>query len=275
MTTSDASTVKSAERVVEVLELMAQGPLGHTEISAKLGIPKSSLTGLLRTLVQSEMVLSDPMTKHYALGPRVVTLAGRYLANLDLAVAGQPIVHDLMKETDESASLCIQSGGEILVIVRANCSQPLQRSLQLGERALISRSSAGKAILAFVSEAEQTAALRVEAKIHPAHTDLGKLQNELREIRRTGIAVSRDETIRGLTGLAAPVVDGFGNLAGALSVAIPTSRVTKQVEVSVSRALRAASKALRFRLGGPAGESRTRKPTPPSQPKSRGATNDD
>src|SRR5689334_1290582 len=56
------SAVKSADRVLDILQLLARqgSALSHHEIGTSLGIPKSSLTHLLRNLVAREFLSLDP-----------------------------------------------------------------------------------------------------------------------------------------------------------------------------------------------------------------------
>lgn len=54
--------VKSADRTLEVLESLAAAPARRTlaELARELGVPKSSLHGLLRTMTRRGWVEADP-----------------------------------------------------------------------------------------------------------------------------------------------------------------------------------------------------------------------
>ena len=55
-------SVKSADRVLDLLELLTRRgkAMSHTELSLALGIPKSSLTQLLRNLTDRGYLLFSP-----------------------------------------------------------------------------------------------------------------------------------------------------------------------------------------------------------------------
>jgi DNA-binding IclR family transcriptional regulator len=62
--------VTSVERALSILELLASRNhgLSTSEISRVAGVPKSSTSYLLRTLVSRGYVRSDPETAHHTLG---------------------------------------------------------------------------------------------------------------------------------------------------------------------------------------------------------------
>src|SRR4051794_22701981 len=74
------SEVKSAARVLDVLELFSAGqdPLSVTDVARKLGIPKSSTQGLLTTLVGRGYLARDGTA--YLLPPELRD--GRYVGGI-------------------------------------------------------------------------------------------------------------------------------------------------------------------------------------------------
>ena len=242
MAKTDLPQVKSALRVCQLLKALADRPgLTHAETAQQLGMPKSSVTALLATLEAQQFVQRDATGRRFSLGPEVLTLAHQYIANLDLARVGQPVVDALMEQTQESAALSIVSGGDILVVAKANCQQPLQRTMQLGERAPIVATAGGKAILAFLSPA------KVPAASGPRNRR--KLLEELDEIRAGRPAYSREELLEGIIALGAPVFGLSGAPVAALSVSVPTVRFTAKHEASIGAAVKRAAESMSHQLG--------------------------
>src|SRR5213594_868726 len=90
-----SDSIKSAERVLDIMEALADGQsrtMRLAELSRQLGIPKSSLHGLLRVLVNRGYVDLELPGKTYRLGPRPLGLSSSYLAGLDLHQAARPIM---------------------------------------------------------------------------------------------------------------------------------------------------------------------------------------
>src|SRR5437868_6212507 len=78
---------KSALRVLEIMEFVAtckNGSATHTEISNALGIPKSSLTFLLRDLQRPGYLQLDQQTGRYSIGSQVMFLAHAYIKSLNI-----------------------------------------------------------------------------------------------------------------------------------------------------------------------------------------------
>ena len=149
-------TVKSADRSLLILETIAdhESGLTHSELSVALQIPKSSLTSLLASLSHRKYLVYDVQTRRYHLGSKVLALAGRFLANIDLVQLGRPIVDELMLITNESSSLTIQQGNQMLNVYKRNCPRVIMRSLEVGDLSPMYSTAAGRAILAFMDKKE-------------------------------------------------------------------------------------------------------------------------
>jgi len=226
--------------------MLADRPgLTHADMAHHLVMPKSSVTALLATLEAQHFVQKDS-ARRFFLGPEVLGLAHRYIASLDLARLGQPIVDELMLRTHESAALSVASGSDILVIAKANCHQPLQRTMQLGERAPMLTTAAGKAMLAFLTK-DQTDRLVPPRRLSTINRR--RLTEELKAIRAGGLAYSREELITGIVAIGAPVFDLSGMPVAALSVAVPSVRFSPKTEAVIGTAVSKAAEMLSRQLG--------------------------
>jgi len=246
--------VKSAERVIQILEHIGTETAGttHGELTIALEIPKSSLSALLSNLVYREYLSFDKQSKHYHIGPQVLTLAGKYLAGLDTIKTAQPFVKELMTITEESTEFAVKKGTDIQILCKEDCLLPLQRVIQLGELSPIYITAAGKAILAFLSEEEineYLSSAKMTSHTEKTITDPEKLRKQLNEVRRDGLAYSFEERIEGISAIAAPVFDMHGSVVGSLVVPTPTFRFTPEKKEKVEKALRDISKRLSHQLG--------------------------
>ena len=203
--------VKSAERALDVLELLARrgSGLSHAGIAAALSIPKSSLTQLLRTLVARRYLALDPAQKTYALGEAAAALSRRSAQSIDMVRLAEPILTALTRRTDESSALNLLRGDEIEVVCGANSSLPLLWSMKIGQRAPLYATSGGKAILAYLPRAEQRAYVaRVRLATFTPGTlrSVAALEAELVEIRSNGVGYSFEEYSSGIVGIVNPFV---------------------------------------------------------------------
>ena len=246
--------VKSANRVIKIL--LAVGASRHgirnVELSADLSIPKGSLSPIMAELVANDFLTLRKEDRRYTLGPQIIMLAGQYLGDLDMVQLVRPIVHDLMMTTNESSVLAIKKGFEILIIYGEESPQPLKRSVEIGYRAPLHTTAGGKAILAHLpdKEIDQYLTSVKMAPVLPATITLPEaLMEQLTAIRAGALACAREEQIEGLTAMAAPVFDLYGDVVSALVVTVPTIRVKRESEKLIEETLRRASATFSRQLG--------------------------
>jgi DNA-binding IclR family transcriptional regulator len=251
---------KSAVRVLEILEHVAAQRTGltHAQIAQDLGIPKSSLTVLLRDLQDSGYAQLDADTARYSVGPQVLALAHAYLRSLNLARLGHPVVTQLYAAVNEFAALAIRKDDECVLICAESSPSPLAHSLQLGEHMPLLATSSGKVLLAYLDPVELNAVLRRnKPKDHTAGTltEMRAIRADLERVRKTGIAYSREEYLAAITSIATPVFNAQGAVIAALSVALPSARLSAPGERKIVAALQKGAKRLSAQLGAQAAQA--------------------
>lgn len=244
-------SVKSAFRVLDILELLAERPvaLSHAQIGAALDIPKSSLTGLLRTMVARGYAEAED--GGYRLGPRVAALVAEASLRHGAADAARPIIARLSAEVGESAGFSVPEGDGSRLIAATNARHPLVFVFSVGTILPLFATSSGKAILAHLPEDDLAAYLARESwqPLTP-HTvrDAATLRAQLAQARRDGIAYSHEERHPGIVGIAAAVLDEKRRPLGAVNVAMPTARFGAAARIQVPEAVRQAAATLARRL---------------------------
>jgi IclR family transcriptional regulator, acetate operon repressor len=222
---------RAANRVVDILELLAASRDGMAlrEVSAQLEAPKSSLLPLLRALT-TRGYLEQVRTGEYRLGPQALVLGAGSAAHLELADVARPALGELMRRTGETVFLgtLAADGASVVFVDKAESEQIIRYSAGVGDRRPLHATSTGKAILAFLPVEQREAllgTLPLARHTERTVTSLAALRGSLEETRRTGVCVSLDELVRGASGVAAPIFDRQGRVAGACAVGGPTDRV--------------------------------------------------
>lgn len=244
--------VKSAERVLEVFELLKDYPEGLTlkEIGQKLGYAGSSTFELVKTLADRGYLTVDG-SKRYTLGARLIQLGVCASAYLDINKVAAPVLKGLMEQVQETVFMALLSGDEIVYVAIVDSFRSISTNARMGGRKPLYCTGLGKAFLAFLPREESEALIRRIhfEKITPnTITDPDRLRAQLDVYRRQGYSVDNEEIEEGLWCVSAPVYNSAGHIEAAISVSGPVNRM-KPNEVQIAAALRNAAWELSDKLG--------------------------
>ena len=107
------STVQSVERAFAVLQSLASGPAGVSEVAERCGLPKSTVARLLSTLVEVGAVEQSDALGVYGLGSVLIDLASAASPGNSLISITHPHLVDLVAQTGEAAGLSMLDGFEV------------------------------------------------------------------------------------------------------------------------------------------------------------------
>ena len=228
---SQASQVKSATRTLDIIEYVVahDRPLVAQEIAIALGIPVSSLSYLLGTLVERGYLARDG--RRYSAGPGLQRLQARS-GGFSLAERAAPLVRTLRVQLNETTSFFIRSAWDVEAIVTESSEQALRYSVPTGARLPMHAFASGKALLAALpdDELDRYFAESERTRFTPATVITEKaLRRQLEQIRNTGFSLTDEEFSLGIRGIGRVVTIG-GEAVGALSIAIPTARFDEAMQ---------------------------------------------
>ncbi|MGH7314563.1 MAG: IclR family transcriptional regulator [Candidatus Rokuibacteriota bacterium] len=265
---------RAANRVVDILEVVAASSDGLPlrDVSARLEAPKSSLLPLLRALT-ARGYLAQGRAGEYRLGPSVLDLGATAPVQRELVEVARPAAVDLMRRTGETVFLGTLSSDRtsIVYVDKVESDHVIRYAGGVGDRRPLHATSSGKAILAFLPAEEREEILKslsLARHTERTVTSLPALRASLEEIRRAGVCVTADELVPGASGIAAPVFDRYGRVAGACAIGGPTERVRPRLP-ALATEVTATAQALSARLGyrprqGKDPATRLRRPGPPA-----------
>jgi len=263
MSDSAQSAVKSADRVLDLFELLARSgrEMSHSEIADVLKIPKSSLSSLLKNLIGRGYVEVSPSGRGYRIGDALLALSQSAGHVRDLAELSKEILTVLTRETGESSAVNQLKGDTTEVVATVLGPARLVTHMRLGDLAPLYATSGGKAILAHMPDSfreEYFGRVKFEPATPATVTSAKALRAELDACRTTGFAYAHEEWTPGIIGVGTAVLDRARVCVGALTVAIPASRFDDAMQLKAELALRRASDALTRQLspGRPSVKSR-------------------
>jgi IclR family transcriptional regulator, acetate operon repressor len=156
----DENMTRVLDRAFDILEALAgaEDTLSLAELHEGLEISPATVHRLLRTMIRRGYADQDPKTRCYDPGPKLLEVAARSTANwhLDLRRVALPCLRKLSAETGETSNLVLPYGtDEVVYIEQSRSPRTVSILTQVGYRAPLYCTAAGKAILATFSEKQQ------------------------------------------------------------------------------------------------------------------------
>ena len=221
--------IQSVERAAAILGALGSGTprLGVTEIAERVGLAKPTVYGLLRTLEKHDLVVQDPDSGKYSLGPGVLQLGNAYLDGSELRARSLLWAEALAQRAGEAVWVATLSGSRVIVLHHVFRPDNTVQILEVGAAIPWHACALGHAIAAYLPA---TAGARVmAADLVPltgrTKTNRAALSRALAQVRKNGYAVEDQEATVGDAGVAAPIMNRHGTVAGAIGVVGPAERL--------------------------------------------------
>jgi DNA-binding IclR family transcriptional regulator len=206
--------------------------LSVAEISKKLKYSQSKAYRLVRTLMKYSLLQEDHGTAKYTLGLNALRLGLLAQQQFNISTIARPFMKELSAITKETVLLTAVNGTKGIVLDRVESEEPIRYSLfQPGAIIPLHCGASSKILMAYLPEEEWDRIVKKEGLKRFATntiTDKNKLKAHLREIRRKRYAFSDQEVDKDVRAIAAPILDGKGELVAGLSVAGPAYRINKK-----------------------------------------------
>jgi IclR family acetate operon transcriptional repressor len=214
--------VAATGRSLAILDALAEnGPLGTNELARRTGAAPSTVSRQLGTLAEARLVEHVPGSGRYRLGIRLVELANRVLAGLDVRTVARPHLEELVAAVGETATLSVPGDPDAVTIDFVPTQHYVQGVTRLGRPSVAHATAAGKVMLAFTGRAPSPP---LAAYTKRTITNPAELADELARVHRRGWADAYEEREPELNAIAAPVWQNGGELAGIVALQGPTRR---------------------------------------------------
>ncbi|HUS05536.1 MAG TPA: IclR family transcriptional regulator [Bryobacteraceae bacterium] len=239
----NATSVERALSILEFLDSSRRG-LNISEMSRKLGIPKSSAHVIVMTLERLGYVERKPDSLHYHLGLKAYGLGRGMMKNLSIADIALPNLRVLVDQIHLPAHLAVPDGDQGVYIQKVDAPSMIKIDTYVGRRMDLHCTGVGKVILAYGSEEVVEHILAKQAYIRHTRntiTSSRALRRELLRVREAGYAVDDEEEELAVRCVAVPVFHPSGRFAAALSVVGTTAQIPlDEIETVAQRLKRTA-----------------------------------
>jgi DNA-binding IclR family transcriptional regulator len=239
---------RSLERGLAVLECFRPGVsvLSHGDIGERTGLPKPTVSRLLKTLVLHGYLAYDPRQRAYGLGLPLLSLSWTYTLGNALHERMAPLIDRLARETRSIIGFGTAHDTDIVYLAACNGdAERADRRIGVGMRAPLLSTSVGRAYLAALAPKERAAllaALRASAQWRPALR--AELSAAFARYRQDGMClVPRSKGRQVAVGIALPV-DGAPMHALGIGYRLGPSMDPSVVPKHIAQALEALRAAV-------------------------------
>ncbi|RMB62499.1 IclR family transcriptional regulator [Tessaracoccus antarcticus] len=239
-----APSANASEKTLLVLEA-ALNHARFTDVVEATGLAKATTHRILATLVESRFV-AVAADGSYLPGPKILSMAGRALARIDISAIAQPFVDALVQKVHCTVHVGVANGEEIIYLIRSDSDKPYQMPSRVGHSIPMHSSGIGKVVLSGYTDDELerfVARAGLPRRTDHTITSIQGLRDELVTVRRKGYALDNEENVMGVGCVAAPVRDHTGTIKYGLSIStITVEHTMEQVEAMSVLAIATADK---------------------------------
>jgi DNA-binding IclR family transcriptional regulator len=214
------------DRTVLILDAVEHGASSHAAIVKATGIPRTTTHRLLKAL-EAHGYVTYVGGRGYRLGAHLLRLAASSLREIPLRALARPALERLAAGTGESAQLYVSTVDGRVCVDAVESSRELRAIVEVGVELPITAGSAGKVFMAWAPDGVQEPLVARARPLTPDTPTGDRLRRQLHAARRQGWASSAGERLPGVGSVSAPVLGTRGELVAVVSMAGPTTRVTR------------------------------------------------
>ncbi|WP_408960233.1 IclR family transcriptional regulator [Natrinema sp. 74] len=247
---SSGRSIKSNKTLFSIIESLKENDsAGVTELANQLDLAKSTVHKHLVSLERNRYVVNE--NGRYRLGLQFFNTGVHVRNRYEVYHAAKHRIDGLAEETDEAAWLIIPENGLGMFVYGVSRNESFSFDSTIGTWVYLHANSAGKAILAHLSDEEVQQIIDrhgLPAQTENTITEPAELFDELERTRDRGYAMNFQEDLRGLHAIATPII-WDGRPIAAATIAGAANRLTEErIEDELYGALLEAVDDIELRL---------------------------
>jgi DNA-binding IclR family transcriptional regulator len=194
------------------------------------------------------LIEQNAETGHYGLGPLALQMGLIGLHHVDPVRLASAELPRLAVEVGQTVGIAVWGNRGPTFVRLEEGPTAVHVNMRHGTVVSVRGTASGRLFSAYMPRERVLDALRVESGKQRVVLDSG-FEADMQRIREQRFAFITDGTVRGITALAAPVFDGFGNVALALTAIGPSATLEASATSTSAKALIACARELSARLG--------------------------
>jgi IclR family transcriptional regulator, KDG regulon repressor len=199
--------IQSVDRALRILDLFDEHTteLKITDISDQMGLHKSTVHSILKTLQQRGYIYQNLENGKYGLGMKLFERGNYVIQSLDIRQLAQKYLMDLSAKTGQTTHLVILDGKEGTYVDKVEGPMAVILYSRIGKRIPLHCSAVGKALIAFKEKDELEKILsgyEYTEQTEFTITNESEFLQELEQVRSQGYAVDNQENEPGVRCIA-------------------------------------------------------------------------
>ncbi|MCF2527675.1 IclR family transcriptional regulator [Yinghuangia soli] len=214
---------QSVGRALRILIELGEGPRSLDQLAAELGVHKTTVLRLLRTLEDDAFVHRDA-NHRFHLGARLFALSHAALEQREILGYAAPHLARLNQATGQTVHLGVYEGGEAVYLDKHESRHSIRMYSRVGLPMPLHATAIAKVLLAGLPPAERRAVADRIAYTRYTPNTIGSADELLAELDRVadrGHALDDAEHETFMTCIAAPIREASGRVAAAVSLSVP------------------------------------------------------
>ena len=246
------------QSILRALEIMEQfstedPSLGLKDVSERVGLHKSTAHRLLTTLESRGWLIREPEDGRYRPGIRLLTIAQLVDESITSVRTVRPILKHLAETVSELTVLSMWDGEDVICVDKVDDSRrSLRVTSAIGRVHPLHAGATGFAVLLAMPEDEARKILQNrerKAYTEKTETDLERLMDAYRRLRKQGYVISTGQVDREVTAIAVPLWFPYEKTCGSIGVTIPESQTTDSLVAKILSSLQEAARQIQDSLG--------------------------
>lgn len=249
--------IQSVEVGFGLLQVLGQaaGPLMLRDLAKAAGMSAAKAHRYLVSFQRLQLVVQDPATTRYDLGPAALKLGLACLSRLDAVKMARERIAGLMEEIGHTLAIAVWGNHGPTIVHWEESPHAVTVNLRLGDVMPLLSSATGLCFAAHAPKEaiapllkEELARLQKQRRPQVPST-MAEVRAALEQVRRQGGARVVETLLAGIVGFCMPVFDSDGHMALGLVALGPAGSFDPEWDGAVARPLRAAARQLSSDLG--------------------------
>lgn len=239
--------MNSLESALKIVSLLSQSRsvLRVGEVCRELGMPKSSVSRLLKALSDHDILERETDGAGYVVGRWALALSELYVARHNLLALADHALDRLIDEFQFACYAAVLHGPDIVIVRIKHGSYPLRLVREVGVPMPAFNTSVGRALLARKTDDEIVELIKQSAK----PVDTRDILEKVAQVRQTGVARTESMIIPGIAAIGVAVRDAQKKEMLGFSISYPAFAADEAMDTRMFERIREHAQAIGERIG--------------------------